>query len=158
MNTRLAIAWIFLAGALISVAMVVQLYVRHFAEADIVAYLKGIGSLYSVPLGIIVASMFGAVIPTLTLSKSTAAYAVTCAIAWNAFPIAVGAYGAFTDAGMFVQLSGHLTDAAIPVNAAITGILSSLFPKPRTPGDDQNAARSGTAATASTPNATPPLQ
>ena len=155
MNPRMMIAWIFLAGALISAAMVLRLYVRHFSEADIIAYLKGIGSLYSVPLGIIVASMFGANIPTLTVSRASATFAIACTIAWNLFPIAVGAYGAFTDAGLFVQLSGHLTDAAIPVNAAVTGILSSLFPKSKDQRDEGNAARAKAAAQAGTQAASP---
>jgi hypothetical protein len=133
---KFAIAWIFLVGAALAGVAIPLMYMNSVQVTSMIAYLKAAGTLYSAPLGVIVASLFGAKVPIDNLDRKRAAFALAAAVMWNAFPVALGAFGAFAKppAG-FDTFCDYLQQSAIPVNTAITAILASLFPKAKEDAD-----------------------
>jgi hypothetical protein len=132
MNARWAIAWLFLAGFIVSALLEIPVHARLGMPQDVAwQYLRDVGVAYAGPLGIIVPAMYAARNPLGELTKQQSAFALVVATAWALVPIGVGVYAAWypdpSDLGAMVQ---SFNTAAIPINGVLVAVLATLFPKP----------------------------
>ena len=131
MNARWTIAWLFLAGFIVSALLAIPVHARPgMPHAVALQYLRDVGVAYAGPLGIIVPAMYAARNRLAALNRQQSVFAVFVAAAWALVPIAVGVYAVwYPDPGDLASILQNFNTAAIPINGVLVAVLATLFPK-----------------------------